>query len=243
MSRSMRSNFILAFTVIVSVFGSFTILMLGLHPPKIGPDFFWRKPLIGSIFTLICISGIIAGLSPQHCTHTFRSLRTKKTPSSDNNSSVSQKMSIAFKGHHPDCRGYSNHVIRVNEHVLCAACIGLLLGAFTALAGTFAYFVGGWKLGQASLPALLLGQAGIFFGLVQIKFRGYSRLIVNGFFVLAAFLTLVGIDELAENVFIDLYVLALIVFWLMTRILISQWDYWKICQTCETPCRLAADRG
>lgn len=238
MRQGINPNFILMFTVSVSLFGLFTTLMLALYPPTIQEDFLWRKPLIGSIFTLICISGIVAVFFPKKCSQTFSVPKTEKPAISNTEDPIFHKISITLKGHHPDCRRYSAHVIHVDKHVFCAACTGLLLGALVSIAGTTLYFFVGRDIGKTGFIVVLFGQVGIILGFVQFKFKGYTRSGLNAFFVIAAFLTLVGIDKLAENTFIDLYLIFLIVFWLWTRILISQWDHWRICHTCKIPCEL-----
>jgi len=55
-------------------------------------------------------------------------------------------------------------------------------------------------------------------------------------FVFGAFLVLVGIDALAENLFVDLFLTVLISFWILTRIQLSQWDHSRICRDCKSPC-------
>jgi len=238
MPKRIQSDFILIFTISVSLFGSFTTLMLALNPPLAQENLLWRKPLIGSLFTLICILGIIAAFFPKKCSGAFHLPKTEKPTISEAGTPKSNKCSIPLKGHHPNCTRFSAHVIQVGKRVFCTACTGLLLGALIVLVGTVLYFFGGWDIGQFGFSAVLIGQVGIVLGFIQFKFEGYARLILNAFFVFAAFLTLVGVDRLAENVFIDLYLVVLIVFWLFTRILISQWDHWRICHTCKLTCEL-----
>ena len=147
-------------------------------------------------------------------------------------------VSVVVKGHHPDCGKFSAHVIQVSEYRLCAACTGLALGAFVALAGSAFYFFGGWHIGEMSSLVVLIGVAGMILGFLQLKFKGFVRLGLNTLFVLGAFLILVGIDELVQSLFVDLFLIALVVFWLMTRILLSQWDHSRTCQNCESPCEI-----
>jgi hypothetical protein len=238
MRQGTNPFFILIFAVSVSLFGLFTTLMLTLYPPTIQQNLLCRKPLIGSIFTLICTFGIVAVLFPTKCSQTFDLSKSEKPAFSNIENPDFHKISVALKGHHPDCGKYSAHVIHMNTHIFCAACTGLLLGALVSIAGTTLYFFGGWHIGQTGFPAVLFGQVGIVLGFIQFKFKGYTRLVLNCLFVFAAFLTLVGIDKIAENTFIDLYLVFLIVFWLWTRILISQWNNWRICHTCKIPCKL-----
>jgi uncharacterized protein YggT (Ycf19 family) len=44
---------------------------------------------------------------------------------------------------------------------------------------------------------------------------------------------LASVDFLTQNLLIDLYALFLIVFWLLTRILVSKWNNNRVCLSCE----------
>jgi len=233
----MHKNYLLTLMIGISIFGSFTTLMLAFYSP-ITPDNFWRKPLIGSIFTLICIFGVLAVFFSEKCSKFFYMHKTEKPMKLKAKNLDSHGFSFKFKGHHIDCGRFSTHVICINNHIICAACAGLLLGALITLVGNFFYFFVGFDIGQLGLPIILVGQIGILLGMIQFKFKGYLRLIVNTFFVISSFLVLVGMDTLSKSAFIDLYTLLLIIFWLLTRILISQWDHWRICYTCNLHCKM-----
>jgi hypothetical protein len=186
---------------------------------------------------LICVFGIVAVFFPKKCSEIYLHQTEKPTISETENPDF-HEISINFKGHHPDCGRFSAHVAHIDGHVFCVACTGLLLGGLIALTGTALYFFVEWNIVEVGLSAVLVGQIGILLGFVQFKFKGYARLTLNAFFVFACLLTLVGIDKLAESIFINLYMIALITFWLLTRILISQWDHWRICHTCKLSCEL-----
>jgi len=224
---SMRDDPILIFSISVSVFGLVTILMLALNPPMMNDGFFWRKPLIGIAFSLICVLGIFAAIFPKPCSEAFHFRK-------ENINLNSQK--IQATSHHPQCREFSAHVIQIRDHQLCAACTGLLLGAIVALFGTALYFFCGWHIGEASFPIVSIGIIMTILGFFQLKFRSLSRLIFNVVFVLGAFLILVGIDELTKSLLIDLFLVAFIVFWILTRIQLSQWDHQKTCSNCKSHC-------
>lgn len=225
----MRYYPFLIFAICVSIFGLFIVLMLAVNPPMIYEDFLWRKPLIGSVFSLICLLGILAALFPTQCLQLshFRTLNMNFT-----------SHQVHFTSHHPDCGKFSAHVIHVRSHTLCVACTGLLLGATIALAGTASYFFSGWHIEDASFPAVLIGVVGAVLGFFQLKFKSFIRLTLNLCFVFGAFLILVGIDAIIESLFVDFFIIALIVFWILTRIQLSQWDHWRICSSCKSPCEV-----
>lgn len=238
MPQGKHLTILLAFTIVVSAFGLFTILMLALYPPSPQAKLAWRKPLVGSIFVLICTCGAIAVLTPKRCSEMLTVSRALEPASVAGEDPHLRQAHVNFQGHHPDCGRFSAHIVKTNKHVLCAACTGLLLGALATIVAATPYFLLGWDIGQAGLPAVLLGLVGTVLGLIQFKAKGLIRLIVNAFFVFAAFLTLVGVDKLVMNLLVDLYSIILICFWLLTRITVSQWDHWRICHKCKTRCML-----
>jgi len=233
--RPKRYNLIMMFNVSVVTFSLFIVLMLALNPPITSENLFWRKPLVGIVFSLICVSGIFAAFFPKHCTGTYHFQK-------EGNNLASRSFSSTVEGHHLSCAKFSAHVIHARNHTLCAACTGLCLGAFMTLVGTDLYFFCGWCYEQTPISAVLIGMVGVVFGFLQLKSMGFARLMLNAFFVVGAFLILVGIDELTHNIFVDLFLLALIVFWILTRILLSQWDHWRICSNCKSSCEARKSR-
>ena len=71
MSEGKRLNLLLLFYICLSLIGLFTVLMFALKAPTQIENMTWRKPLIGSIFALICIAGSIATLFPKKCSSFF----------------------------------------------------------------------------------------------------------------------------------------------------------------------------
>lgn len=225
---SIRHKPILMFTISISVFGMLIVLMLAFNPPRAHESFSLRKPLIGSIFGFVCILGIFAVFFPKQCSETFYFKKKKMNSASH----------TAFKGHHINCTEFSARVIQIGSRTLCAACSGLFIGALIALAGTVLYFFDGWHIEEMSLPLALMGVLAVVLGFLQLKFRGFIRLALNALFVVGALLILVGIDELAQNLFADFFLIIVIVFWLFTRIILSQWDHWRTCHVCKSSCEL-----
>ncbi len=238
MRQRVRPNFMLMFAIGVSLFGSFTTLMIATYQQSSQEDFFWRKPLIGSIFSLICVSGLVTVFFPRRCSEALYLHETEREIDQKSKNPSIGITSIIFKGHHPACGRFSAHTVQVGARVFCAACAGLLLGAIIAFAGAGVYFFAGLGSEQLGILTIVVGQAGLVLGFIQFRFRSYARLIVNAFFVFATLLTLIGIDRLVQNMFIDVYVTLLIIFWLWTRIMISGWDHLRICSACMQNCEV-----
>jgi len=227
----MNNNLTLIFITGVSVFGLLMVLALSLSASAtVHENFPGRKPLIGSIFSAICILGIFASLFPRQCSGSSHFQKREKEP-------AGAEICARVKGHHPDCEEFSAHVIRIGNHTLCAACTGLFLGGLIALTGTVLYFFNGWNLETSSFQSVLIGIAGIALGFFQLKFKGFVRSALNTLFVLGAFSVLIGIDALMKSISVDFFVIALVVFWLLTRIQLSRWDHLRTCLDCRSPCR------
>jgi hypothetical protein len=111
------------------------------------------------------------------------------------------------------------------------------LGAVIALVGAFFYFSSELQIKDIRFLSLI-GAVGVSVGFLQLKFSGYVRLTLNSLFVLGAFLCLVGIDQATQSLAIDLFSILMIVFWIIMRIQLSQWDHSRICDSCECPCKV-----
>jgi hypothetical protein len=235
--RYIRSD--IKYQLLVSFLGLLLIAVLTLFPPAVAEDLSWRKPVIGSIFSSICVLGILAVFSPNQRLRIFSIGKKNRTIDSDSAKLASHGTSYALQGHHPTCGKYDAHIFRIKDKTFCAACAGLLVGGLLALAVAAVYFFGDWRVSEYSSLMVLLGIVGVSFGLFQFKFKNLVRLSINTVFVLGALFILIGIDELVHNLFLDLFVVSLIVFWLFTRISLSQWDHQRICSGCEVEdCRI-----
>jgi len=249
MSQKMRLNFDLLFLLSVSFFGLFMVGTLTLYPPAIQESFPWRKTIVGSIFGLICVLGILAVFSPKKCSQAFHqkkgeaNLRKAHRPKQERGEL--QAASHIFKlrivhGHHPSCENFSSHEFQVGKRTFCTSCMGLLFGALITLAGTILYFFNEWPITTEILPLIGVGTLSVALGLLRFLLfnvrRRVLRFSLNTFFVLGTFLILIGVDTLIQSLFIDLFLVLLSVFWLFTRIRLSQWDHEKICRACGLPC-------
>jgi len=249
MSQKVRPNFDLLFLLSVSFFGLFMVGTLTLYPPAIQESFPWRKPAIGSIFGLICVLGILAVFSPKKCSQAFHqekgetNLRKTHRPKQERGELQAASHILKLRlvhGHHPTCENFSSHEFQVGNRTFCTSCMGLLFGALITLAGTIMYFFNEWPIAMEGLLLIGVGTLGVAFGLLRFLLfnvqRRVLRFSLNTFFVLGSFLILIGTDMLIQSLFIDLFLILLSVFWLFTRIRLSQWDHEKICRACGFAC-------
>lgn len=222
------------FFVIASALGLSAVLVLAFYVPVTPSDTPLRKPIIGSIFTIICFFGGLAALYPRRCSRVFGSHGENKSMSFH----TAYANNHGMRGHHPDCGQFSAHTMEVRKRVLCAACTGLSLGAVVATVGAATYFFTGLEIEQVSLPSIAIGVGFIILGFAQFKFKGFTRLMLNALFVIGAFSVLIGMDALTKNLFVDSYLISLIVLWILTRILLSEWDHTCICRSCTLECKI-----
>jgi hypothetical protein len=187
--------------------------------------------VIGTLFIIICVLGIIAGFFPTKCSE-LTQIRTKGY---ENQSSY-----IDYKGHHPNCEKYETHIIKFGEYYLCAGCIGLIIGGILAIFGSIIYF---YLEIVYFFPEIIfnLGILFVVLGLIQHKIdfdNPVLHLILNIGFVTGSFLLLASLDYLFTNGLIGLYLLGMTLFWINTRIRLSQYDHYLTCNSCDNSCNL-----
>lgn len=219
-----------AFFLTISIFGLFTVVALAMIEPAVHTDYFWRKPLVGVLFSTICIAGVAAAFHPNKCAEKFETQEVAEASPED------RPTNYRITGHHPNCARYGAHTLTVSKHVFCAACSGLALGAFVAVLGMVLYVSGGDVSVEAGKLMLIVGSICVPLGLAQLKLSGGVRLMLNFVFVCGAFLVLIGTDVLIKDTLLDLYIVGLIVVWIMTRIVLSDWDHSRICGLCRQKC-------
>jgi uncharacterized membrane protein len=226
MEKGQTSTVTVAFLVTLSIVGLALIPVLVLQPNL---EYFQpsvRHSLVGSLYSVICILGITAVFYPAKCKGLFQ----KQNPLSQ---ASGPSDSVRISGHHPDCQSFSGNRIRINKREVCAACRGLLVGAMVGLVGSALQFFIGLNIVSASVWLLALGEICMVLGLAQIKFASFAKVIVNVIFVVGSFVTLAGADVLGESLLVDIFVLGLIGFLLWLRILLSERNNRRICQTCR----------
>ena len=223
------TNFSLILCILFSVVGLIILPFLLFQSAKFEVNFPYSKFLVGSLYSLVCLLGIVAVFYPQKCQNTFA---FRQNATLESKSRTGEGSDLIFKGHHPNCRKFDGNRIKICGFVFCSACLGLLIGAIFAMIGTMFYFFFGTPFPLANLGILLVGSGAMLLGLVQFVFRSYVKLIVNSLFVVGSLLMLISADLISGSLLIDLYVVGMIVFLLLTRIMLSEWNNRKICLEC-----------
>ena len=220
------SRFFLLFLVAVGVFGLVLVQLLLLQPDLQVYTSPLRRPLIGALYCVVCILGIIAVFYPGKCRMMFQ--RPKVSP----NSGSPEPRGVQFKGHHPECEKFSGNRIAIGSSVFCSACSGLLVGAIVSFVWIVLFSLGVIDFVTGNLWIFAVGVVFMLAGLAQIKMISYVKMAVNALFVVGSCICLVIADLVDQNLMVDVYVLGLIVFMLWVRILLSEWNNKRICLAC-----------
>lgn len=195
----------------------------------------WQDSLIGSLLVLICLSGIVAGISPSTCSSLVRSATDEGQRVAQ--TSLNQNGARESKGHHPDCGNFSTHTFQFGGNTYCAGCTGLIVGAVVSIFGTIGYLALRPQLEQIGGILFWLGFLGVSLGLFQHNLpfvrRNYAHLLLGVVFVLGAFLLLVGLMEMGSSLIIEGYFLVLSLYWILTRVILSQEEHRRICDECD----------
>jgi hypothetical protein len=230
------TNFASIFFLTFSFLGLIIIAMFANLSPPMQGDVSWRKPLVGTVFSIVCVLGILAGVFPSKCSGMFHFRKAKRGEFTRESTSLPKK-TLVFRGHHPDCENFGAYVFRIGERVFCAGCTGLILGAALSLLGVVPYFFLNLPFWSNYFLVFWIGFVGISCGLLQYHLFNWGKssvhLSLNSFFVFGVFLLLVGVDAITQSLIVDSYLIGLSIFWLYTRILLSQLDHEKICTACH----------
>lgn len=225
----LTQNFIATLCMILSICGVLLIIIITTFSSNI-QDVFWRKPILGTLFGVECILGILAGLFPLKCSgllHFGKSQSKNQTMDSEE----------TFQGHHPRCGQFKDHVINFRGKIFCAGCTGLIIGAIFSLSGVILYFFLEFNLSSNMFFPFWIGAAGVTSGLLQYHLFNWGgsivHLLINVYFVFGTFLLLIAIDAITENWVIDLYLIIISVFWIITRVVLSQRDHKQMCTICS----------
>jgi hypothetical protein len=180
----------------------------------------YQAQVTGAIFAAICLTGLVAAVSPRSlCGHRHGS-------------------SAQSTGHHPDCGRFSGHVLWVGGKPRCAGCSGLALGAMISIIGSVSFFYVGlfrslhWAVFWVGVVAVALGLIQHFIDLSSPHIHFLLNVsLVSGSFMVAASMSAAG-----ASFFVEAYHLVLVIFWVATRIRVSQEEHSLVCRACGADC-------
>ncbi len=226
-----QNKIITLFLILTSIFSLILTLYLINYSNNFEEKFSFHNMIVGSTFVCLCFFGSIASIFPRNCGKIF-SYKGK-----ENQNTIHSLKKSKSKGHHYQCKEYSNHTLKIRKKYLCATCSGLLTGAILGIIGSIWYFSG--YLQVEIIPTLtILGVVGVFFGLFQSiipKTNGpLSRFFSGILLVLGTYILLVNLDQVRNNTLVDLFFIINSIFWIFTKINLSQREHKITCLNCST---------
>jgi hypothetical protein len=237
----------LLFLLFVSFSTLCLLVVLTITTPRVVDDFAWRRPLTGSIFSLLCVLGMVAVFFPQHCARRPQKealysedsyLTLQKEPYLQKSSFVGG-LTLTY-GHHPSCDRYRQHEFVLGKKTLCSACLGLFCGALISLTGAWYVFLLHGPYGLPDGIAFALGIVAITVGLAAYVIADplgpVRRFCFNALMIIGMFLALVGIDGRVQSIALNALLIGFFIFVLFTRIFLSQDKHERICAACEQKC-------
>jgi hypothetical protein len=213
--------------IVISIIGLALVPVMVIQPNLYLFQLAGQRSLIGALYCAVCVSGLLAVFYPSKCRGLFQHI---PNPTAKAETFLNR---LQIEGHHPSCQQFSGNRVTVGGRVFCAACSGLLVGVVFALIGSVFYFFGGLNVTWGGIWILVIGEVVMVLGLVQIKFGKFVKLILNVGLVVGSFAVLAVADSIGRSLFVDLYVLGLILFLLWFRISLSEWNNKQICRKCR----------
>ena len=217
-------------SLIISISGV-ALVVAYMHQPRPTPSSLDAGFYTWVLFSTLCLLGAFATLFPHLCG------RVAHHPEELNALRTSTILGVqVIHGHHPPCVEFRGHEFTLKGKTFCASCMGLLLGAFTAIVIASLHF-----LFDISFPPVtaFIGLGCVVLGLLYIPFQRTDfqllRSVFNVVLVVGFSLVLTGVDMLSSFEF-ELVVIGLCVFWMYTRIQMSRWDHDRICRVCGFRC-------
>lgn len=216
----------------VSFLGLVIVILLVLFSSA-SNTILWQKQIISLIFGSLCFFGAIAVLIPNQCS---RIAFGGKKNIDDNFNLSSDRFSSFFgikliHGHHPKQKSFAKHEFQIRNKSICSGCFGLFIGAIVSIGGIIIYNFVSINFSSLSHSFVGLGVLAVALSVFSPLFFNASsvfRILINAFFVIGMLFILVGIDSLSISFGINLFLIGIFVFWMMTRIFVSKYNHDKI---------------
>lgn len=224
----------LLYYLILSITGAIILLIITFFstPHIIDTN---SKLFVGIIFNLSCVFGVSLALRPgwykKNSKHQNGDLKDKKI----------KMHKIKFRGHHPNCRKFNNHIINTKKKVYCAGCLGLALGSIISILLMSIYIFILDKLQSIFYLSLPIGfiMIIIIYSEITLSIRKPIIHVISNIFLVISFLIIViSILEITGNIIYGLIGVLLSFLWLDTRVQLSILQHTFICKDCNKFCKI-----
>jgi hypothetical protein len=195
------------------------------------------KEVVISVFMGISFLGGFAALLPSKCSKlTLHKQIYDQSQLKRAGAVQDDERAIVYEGHHPSCGRFSTHVLKIRNKVYCAGCSGLLTGALIAILGSLAYAVNAFVVHEGAIFVFWFGFSAVLAGLLQyakaLMSVSWFHFVLNVVFVAGALFMLIGVIEINGTVIVEMYFLVTTMYWILTRIVLSNLEHRRICAMC-----------
>jgi uncharacterized membrane protein len=220
----------------LSILGALLLLILLLIPqPEMRSTGILDRLIVGGAFVTSCILGISLALRPGWI---------KRTSNKEYHNTSNQKKHSNTRrrlGHHPDCKGFNEHVIHTKNKTICAGCTGLALGSIAAvlLMGFYIAIPASFSATQLQFFALL----GIFFialsfsEIINTYRKSITHVITNILLVIGFLLLVLVVLEQTASIPFGILTVIISFLFMDTRIQLSSWKHSLTCKNCRSACK------
>lgn len=227
--RTIHYYLLLSFLAVLLIF-----LMIIIKPNIINSNTFLEKLLVAGLFFTSSIIGISIAISPNW----WKKIK-HKTKNTQNFKKL--KTCRSFRGHHPDCIKFKNHIITFNNKPRCTGCLGLIIGAFTSILLIILYLILPLNFSIEFYYVLFIsGIIILFLVYVEILFIKRNRsfhILLSSLLIISFLIINLSILEITKNFIYAILTIILCFLWLNTRIYISNQQHHRICDSCKKECK------
>jgi len=227
--KNIFSYIIFSFLAVV-----FVLILVFLNPNTTNIISFLERLFVAGIFITSCLFGISIATYPNW----WRKIQQNKNKTLETKSGKSKRQ---FKGHHPDCNFFINHVIKIRKKTRCAGCFGLIIGSVISIFLMIFYLLIPpsqhliiWYfiliIGLLIIPLIYLE---IIFSKRNINIHIISNIV----FILGFFCITISIFEITRNFIYAILAIIFCFLWLDTRIRLSKYQHSRICAFCKQTCK------
>lgn len=220
--------------IVLSIIAAFLVLAMAYLIPSENITLF-DKLFVGGAFITSCIFGISIAINPGW----FR--RFTKHIKKNINSNQKKKRKMKYKGHHPSCGKFQNHIIDTKNKSYCAGCIGLEIGSIISIFSIIIYIVSDMKSTNMFQILIIFGLIliGLAYAEIMIPKRyAIIHVISNILLVIGLLIVTISIFEITGNKIYGMMGVTLSFLWLDTRVQLSSWQHNRICSNCNESCKI-----
>lgn len=198
---------------------------------------FIDRIILGLVFILSCILGVSFAIYPGWLSRLFKINRNKYPKSIK-----SMRNKKKYRGHHPDCDKFRDHVVEINEKDYCSGCLGLTIGLMIAIILMIVYLLSNPIISyRIYLLMVFFGIIIIMINFFEILFKKRKKivhLILNILLIVSFFLITISIFEITGKLTFGFITIIFSFLWIDTRAQLSFLKHRIICLECKHECKM-----